>query len=364
MNDARTPEYRKLELDTSNEMIEYDSRWGLGRYAQAALHIREAGFGRLRMGQIMFDAGEFVHAAEDWLSAGECFYLGSDLERMRDCFERVRQLDHEGRIPAECRHIHAALKERKKQLRTLEAKLTRFRQDYGSALDPAGVRSQEVLDALLRQLRDLPGYPWLHWAISLQAASLGKDEIASQHSRWGWQFGPRIASNMVARLGYDMIAKGELEKAINLGQLYLASHPTTSPPVRFMLAEAFASNTSGHSPDLNGVIEVVRPVVEDAEVETKDRLLAIGLSAAFQFVLGHEDEHRRLLDAFDRQAATIQTVEERSIVDILRQTLPRIDANGATDATAERRHFLAEPNHTRLFRVAEQYSLRNAVPAA
>src|SRR5436853_2447565 len=112
MTGTMTEEYRKLGLDSSNDMMAHDSRRVLGRYPEAALHIREAGFGRFRMGQIMFDAGDFAQAAADWLSAAACFYLVPDLERMHDCIERVRQLNREGKIPPERRDLHVALKER------------------------------------------------------------------------------------------------------------------------------------------------------------------------------------------------------------------------------------------------------------
>src|ERR1700674_3025743 len=117
MTATETPEYRKLALDSSNDMIRHDARRGCGEYAGAALYISEAGSGRLRMGQIMLDAGDFPRAAADWLSAAACFYLATDLERMKECVERVRQLDREGKIPAERRDIHTALKEREAQIK-------------------------------------------------------------------------------------------------------------------------------------------------------------------------------------------------------------------------------------------------------
>lgn len=129
MTATETPEYHKLSLDSSNDMIEYDASRALGRYPNAALHIRDAGIGRLRMGQMMFDAGEFAHAAEDWLSAAACFCLVPDLKRMNDTTELVRKLDREGKIPPERRDLHAALKEREGQLVELDRKEKQFRTD-------------------------------------------------------------------------------------------------------------------------------------------------------------------------------------------------------------------------------------------
>ena len=141
-----TDEYRQLGYDTSNDMIRYDSRRGIGEYAQAALHIRNAGFGRLRMGQMMHDAGEFVLAAENWLSAAACFLLATDPKEMQETLARAQQLDQEGKIPPERRDIHAAMKEREAELKELEQKLKRFQgRNTTTGLIPGHAASQEYL---------------------------------------------------------------------------------------------------------------------------------------------------------------------------------------------------------------------------
>lgn len=123
MSIIKRPEYRQLALDSSNDMIEHDASRGLGRYAQAAMFIRQAGIGRARMGKMMYHAGQFTRAAEDYLSAGACFYLVPDLLELRASIEIVRQIDQAGHIPPERGDIRAAIQEREEQLRTLEAKL-------------------------------------------------------------------------------------------------------------------------------------------------------------------------------------------------------------------------------------------------
>ena len=124
MTARQSPEYKKLALDSSNDMMDHDGDRSLGRYAKAARHILQAGLARDRMGQMMFDSGDFIQAAADWLSAAACFLLAADPRRMRDAFERAQTLVHEGKVPPERRDIHAALKEREEQLAALDQKLS------------------------------------------------------------------------------------------------------------------------------------------------------------------------------------------------------------------------------------------------
>ena len=93
MTATATPEYRKLELESSNDIIRHDARRSDRKYPEAALHAREAGLARVRMGQMMFDAGDFPQAVADWLSAAACFYLATDPMRMREALNRVQKLD-------------------------------------------------------------------------------------------------------------------------------------------------------------------------------------------------------------------------------------------------------------------------------
>jgi tetratricopeptide (TPR) repeat protein len=181
MTTTETPEYKKLGLDSSNDMIRYDSLWVLGEYAEAALHIRQAGAARARMGKMMVDEGEFVYACQDWLSAAACFGMVPDLERMKECFERARKLDQEGKIPPERRDIHAALKEREEEIGKLNEKMKQFGEAYDRVVGSKHTTGQAALDFLLQQVRELPGLPKLHALIAKQAQQLGQLPLATKH---------------------------------------------------------------------------------------------------------------------------------------------------------------------------------------
>jgi|GEM_PF-6036274 len=194
MNATTSPEYRKLALDSSNEMMDHDAERALGRYPLAAWHMLQTGKLRVQMGQMMFDEGRFVQAAADWLSAAACFDLVPDLERMREAFERVRKLKQEGKIPPERRGIHAAFKEREEQIEMLERKLAQFQEEYDRVSD------QNALDWLLAQVRELPGFPPLHLAITQVATRLGQQSRASEHLAWAEKFTPLSRQIEVARV--------------------------------------------------------------------------------------------------------------------------------------------------------------------
>ncbi len=186
MTTTNTPEYRKLELESSNDIIRHDARRSDRKYAAAALHARAAGTARLRMGQIMFDASDFTQAAADWLAAAACFHLATDPKRMRDALDRAQQLECAGKIPPERRDIHTALKEREEELQVLEAKLARFHAEYAAH---AGSGS-EALDWLQTQVRELPGSLDLHTAIVTHAGQLGQKALAARHLDWAEQIEP------------------------------------------------------------------------------------------------------------------------------------------------------------------------------
>lgn len=80
----KSPKYRQLAIDSSNDMIEHDASRMLGRFVVAEEYARKAGMGRLDMGKIMLEGGEFTHAAEDYLLAGACFCLSRDRQAIKD----------------------------------------------------------------------------------------------------------------------------------------------------------------------------------------------------------------------------------------------------------------------------------------
>ncbi|HKI33744.1 MAG TPA: hypothetical protein VKA46_17965, partial [Gemmataceae bacterium] len=73
MTGTQAAEYRELELQSSNLLLEADSRLVLSRYEEAAFHALQAGRSRARMGELNYKADEWAGAAEDWLSAAACF---------------------------------------------------------------------------------------------------------------------------------------------------------------------------------------------------------------------------------------------------------------------------------------------------
>ena len=56
--------------------------------------------------------------------------------------------------------------------------------------DSAQAVGQEGLDWLLKQVRDLPGLPALHYAIAQAATHLGQAARASEHLDWAEKFAP------------------------------------------------------------------------------------------------------------------------------------------------------------------------------
>jgi hypothetical protein len=363
MTTTETPEYRKLALDSSNEMMDHDGDRGLGRYPQAALHIREAGFGRLRMGQIMSDSGDFVHAAEDWLSAAACFYLVPDLERMRDAFERVRRIDQAGHIPAERRDIHAAIKEREEQLRTLDEKLNQFRQEYGRMVGPTQTANPKTLEWLLRQVRELPGSPLLHANISNQALQLGLQPLAIESLDWALRFDP-VSPHLAALRVSQLFAFGEPVRAAQIGRELLKSHPEMAA-LRITVAQALAFRAKDQVADVQvadweAAIEVLQPIVGSGSANALERLMAISLAAILRHGLGHDTEYRRLLSSFDQMAEVVRSPAEQSIVARLRRDLPQVfpapGPNGAAPSTVGRRHPPTEPDYATLCQVIGQLS--------
>lgn len=359
MTTTTPDEYRQLGYDTTNDMIRYDARRGDGLYEQAALHIRQAGFGRARMGQMRFAAGDHARAAAHWLSAAACFLLVPDAKRMREYVERVRQLDREGKIPPERRDIHAALKEREEELRTLEERIGDFVEGFTKLATQAEAGSQKVLDYLLSHVRELTGFPGLHFMICYQARMLGKQDIEAEHAHWAWAFDPDNATTTML-LGGRLLEAGQPDKAITLAQNHLADHPSATP-VRVMLAQALAWTAGGRVPDLEGALAVLCPVIEDDRAGKLDRLGALGLSAAFHYELKHPEDARRLTEAFDRLAGELQSPGDRQYAAELRRVLPHPGVNGTSTATGQNGH-PAEADRVQLYRVMERRNL-SLVPA-
>lgn len=347
MTRTDTSEYRDLALQSSNEMMEHDSRRVLGRYPQAALHIRNAGLGRLRMGQIMSDAGDFPQAAADWLCAGECFYLVPDLERMRACVERVQKLNQEGKIPPDRRDIHDALKERGEQIKALEQKIRQFLQDCTHMAVPDRT-AQEALDFLQRQVREFPGLPNLHNLIAFHALRLKQLPLATQHLDWAEKFDPGNREAVYLRVEL-LIASGEPQRAIQIGRELLRANPEMDH-LRTLLAETIAFREGTSKADLEEAIEILQPIVENSSAHVAGRLQALAQVTMNRHKLGQETEYRRLLKAFDQLAEAIQLPVARDFVARLRQAFPQIfpqpGSNGPAPSATERRQPSAQPDYS------------------
>lgn len=327
MSMLTNPEYRQLATDTSNEMIEHDADRGLGRYVEAALHIREAGLGRVRMGQLAYDAGDYPRAAADWLSAAACFYLVPDLMYMRQRVEQVRQLDREGKIPADRRDIHAALKEREEQLGELDSRLKRFWQDYGQMVGPMRTASQDSLSFLLRQVRELPGSPHLHAEISGQALQLGQKDLAVQSLECALRIDPGNPQ-LTALRASQLFDLGDSVRAAQVARDALAVHPEVGS-LRILLAQALAfragpSGVGWKPEDWEEAIDVLRPLIENASANPVERLNAISLAATLRHGLGQETEYHRLLSIFDTLATTVSSPIGREVVTRLRRGLSQV----------------------------------------
>ncbi len=321
-----TDEYRQLGYETSNDMIRHDTRRLYGEYEESALHIRLAGIGRARMGKMMYDAGQYTQAAEDWLAAAACFYLASDGGQLKTGIELVRELDHKGYIPPERRDIRAELQQRMKELRTLEETLIRFVQDYRALVDQHPQPDQERLDFLRKHVRELPGFADLHFAIYQHARALGQASVAGEHLGWAAKFNPNNPE-YVGRYGYELINSGQPARAVELAREFILRQPT-EPTVRITLAQGLISPSGGQTPDLEGAMMVLQPVLETPSTQAKVRLGAIVLAAGIQDALGREVEYRRLLDEFDRTAAALQTSDDRTLAAELRRVITRLRTNG------------------------------------
>jgi hypothetical protein len=339
-------EYRKLELDSSNDIIRHDARRSDRKYAEAAWHALQAGHGRRLMGILMRDAGQFTRAAEDWLSASACFYLATAPHLLRSGLEKVRELDRAGHIPRERRDMHAAMQERDTQLNSLELRLTAFIEEYARLFGSALAARQAKLEFLRKHVRELPGFARLHFAIYQQASALGAASLAAEHLRWAAQFAPD-EPEYVGRYGYQLITAGQPERAADIARWFLTKHPQ-EPSIRVMLAQALASPAAGARADLNTALEILREVLNDENVDVKVRLAAITLSGVIRRGLGEEAEAAPLLVLFDRLSPALGATDQTRIA-ALRQmfTKPVPDTNGLK---LERHDpYLAEPIQAELF---------------
>jgi hypothetical protein len=194
MTGTNAHEYQNLECDSSNRLLERDAQQVLGRYEEAADHTLQAGRGRVRMGQLCFEAAAYPEAVEDWLSAAECFLQATAAKQAADVLELLHRVEAAGTIPPERPDLRAVLQQRAQGLRDLHQKIQEFRRRCDLHRPPLDVADAQTLRWLLQHVRDLPGLPWLHEAISRLAAGLGQPDLAAAHRAWAATFDPDHAN--------------------------------------------------------------------------------------------------------------------------------------------------------------------------
>jgi hypothetical protein len=350
-------EYRDLELETSNHLMDHDSRQGLGRYEEAAYHALQAGSGRVRMGQLCWEAGEHAEAAEDWLSAAACCILATTGRQAADVLDHLHGLEAAGKIPAGRPDLHAALREHDQGLKDLNQRVQQLLRDFGLQGHPLDVADDRTLRFLQKQVRDLPGFSMLHYEIFRQAWGLGQQELAIRHLTWASVFDPED-THYVTVLGYLLTARGRPDLALARGNDFLAAHSANSGPVRIMLANALASASGARPPDQERAIEVLRPLVEDVGTETDQRIAALALSAAFQFELGHAREFEGLVQELGRLEGSLQDPELRGAIAELRELIPHPEINEIGEGPPSPLRLLPESDRLQLFEKVKEVSVR------
>jgi tetratricopeptide (TPR) repeat protein len=350
VNATANSEYRKLELDSSNDMMDHDADRTLGRYAKAALHMRDAGLMRLRMGQMMFDANDYAQAAADWLSAAACFYLATDSKRMQDALDRARKLRDEGKIPPERRDIHEALKEREEQVKELEDKLARFSSDYFDLVGPEQITSPKALDFLLGRVRELPGFAALHAAITSHAGRLGQRTLAVQHLDWATKIEPNSPQLEAFRTSLLLISP-DREQGLQKARELLNAYPEMAD-LRMYYAMALISEPRGRDEDWGEALAVLQPLLQTDSGGLHARLGAFALAAIARHRVADDVEYHRLLVTFERLAADARSPLDQDFVQRLRREFPQIFPHPGSNGTP----LPTKPNYAAVRTLFEQFS--------
>ncbi|OYV88214.1 MAG: hypothetical protein B7Z73_08965 [Planctomycetia bacterium 21-64-5] len=290
----KTQRYRELERESSGMLLDHDSRRVLGRYEEAAFHALQAGRRRASMGKILFDAGDHVGAAEDWLSATACFMLATAEDQIRTLLDIVRRMEDDGDFESRP-EMSDILQQRDQELRALVGKRIALLRELALPEYQLDDSNKRALDFLLEQRRELPGYALLHYAISRQAMELGETEPADRHLVWAATFAPENA-NLIALLGYLRLRHRRRDRAIELAKEFLEDYPSAAGPVRIMLANALSG---GHDEPLDRerAIEVLRPLIDENWPDRKERIAALAISAALCYETGRKDELARHVGA-------------------------------------------------------------------
>lgn len=130
-------EYLELERESSDLLLEADSRQVLGRYPEAALATRRAGAMRERMGLLRQEAGDDPGAMADWLSSAACYIRSAAGNEAAAVLERVRQLLQAGAVPADRADLRTALRERERELSELTGSCQNGHRTFAEGVTPA-----------------------------------------------------------------------------------------------------------------------------------------------------------------------------------------------------------------------------------
>lgn len=358
MSATEQHQYRDLQRESSNFLMEHDSRRVLGRYAEAAYDALEAGRRRARMGQLCYAAGEYAEAFEDWLSAAECYLQGTGKKQAAEILSLLQRVEADSKMPATHLDLHAALREREHGLDELRQREQRFLRDLtlqGRQIDRADERT---LEFLLEQVRGLPGLALLHYMIYRQASDLGRQDLAERHLVWAATFDPDNAS-LIALLGYLYLAHGKPQRALTVGSDYLGAHASDTGPVRIMMANAYGVGVGGRLPDQEQALAVLRPLLAGAPADECEHVAGLALSAAFQYEIGREQDYRRLLGELEYVESATQSPEVRSAIAEFRELIPHAEGNGVWTS-----RLLPAADRERLFNKARQLNLRPIAVAA
>jgi tetratricopeptide (TPR) repeat protein len=289
---ATDKEYDDLTLKSSNLMLQGDSRKALGRYEETAQCYRQAGELRRSMGEAKYQCEDFELAAEDWLSAAACFVEATDAESARDLVLKVRELKAAHQLPAERQDLLTALQVREQEIAQLAKNILQFLNTFDVRGNSKVQTTEDPLAMLLVYRQTLPGFWRLHWAIFHQASVKSNGDLAFYHVLWASLFDPANV-NIAAVAGMMQIKLGHPEIALEFGKEFLDADSANAAPVRIMMALAYLQL---QPPKILDAMDILRPMINDTDVDPRPRALAICLSAAIFQDSGSREEYRHLLD--------------------------------------------------------------------
>jgi tetratricopeptide (TPR) repeat protein len=349
MTITTSDEYRQMELDSSNFLLEWDAKRALGQYEEAAVAASRAGGLRLRMGQARAEAGDVVEAVEDWLSSGQAYLQATDLKQASLVTDHVKTLEAQGILPSSRTDLRKALREREEGLRHLDAAVRGLTTAFATHGFKPDVPDRASLDFLLRQVSELPGLAMLHSTIARQAKGLGQRQLASKHLHWATVFDP-LNETFFAQLVHQAIEEGRIKVAQQLAEQFL-SHNQKAEWVRLMLAIAFASDPETGRHELERAIEALQPLTDPSQPDALYRVAGLVVSLELRRALEQEHEAVALLRELDELERTgadpdlkATIAELRSAVSTLPNGARRSNSTGPQD----------EASNHRLLRLVEQ----------